>query len=226
MKKIDPKLLLIFIILAILLLAYHFGLSQYLTLDYLKENQAKLLASYNENSFLFITLYFFLYILVSALSIPGGATLLSIAGGAIFGFLTALVLVSFASTIGGTLAFLSARFLFRDFIQKKFEKKLNTVNKGFEKDGVFYLLSLRLVPAFPNFLINLLMGLTTIKVKTYYFTSQVGMLIGTAIYVNAGVQLSKITTVDEILSPSLIISLFLVGLLPLLGKFLYQLIKR
>ncbi len=128
------------------------------------------------------------------------------------------VIVSFASTIGATLAFLAARFLFRDSVENRFGDRLNAVNEGMKKDGAFYLFTLRLIPVFPFFMINLLMGLTAIKTRTFFWVSQLGMLAGTIVYVNAGTQLGKITSLSDILSPGLVFSFVLLGLFPLLAK--------
>lgn len=172
---------------------------------------------YFENKIQTLLLYFLIYVLTTALSVPG-ATILTLAGAGIFGFWTSLILISFASTIGATLAFLSSRFLFQDIVQEKFGKKLSKINQGMEREGAFYLFSMRLMPIFPFFMINLLMGLTSIKTPTYFFVSQAGMLAGTLIYVNAGVQLSEIESTKDILSPDIILSFTLLGIFPLLVK--------
>src|SRR6185436_11830167 len=138
--------------------------------------------------------------------------------GAIFGLLWGVVIVSFASSIGATLAFLASRFLLRDWVQGKFGDKLKAINEGVEKEGAFYLFALRLVPAFPFFVINLVMGLTPMRTRTFYWVSQLGMLAGTLVYVNAGTQLARITSVKGILSPGLLLSFVLLGIFPLLAK--------
>lgn len=219
MKKLLPKLIIIFIVLALFVLAKFFGLTNYLTLDYLKANQDRFQEFYAQNMFQTLAAYSGIYILSTALSLPG-ATILTLAGGALFGFWTGLIAVSFASTIGATLAFLVARFLLRDSIQNKFGEKLRTFNEGVEKDGAFYLFTLRLVPIFPFFLINLVMGLTPIKTLTYFVVSQLGMLLGTAVYVNAGRQISQIDSLQGILSPGLIASFALLGILPFIARFI------
>ncbi len=167
--------------------------------------------------------YALVYIVVTALSLPG-ATLLTLAGGAVFGLLWGTVIVSFASSIGASLAFLAARFLLRDSVQAKFGERLKAVNAGVEKEGGFYLLSLRLVPVFPFFMINLLMGLTKMRLLTFYGISQIGMLAGTIVYVNAGTQLGKINSLSGILSPALLGSFVLLGFFPLLAKKIITLI--
>lgn len=220
------KLIVCLLVLSLVISYFYFDLGQYLSLDALKENHLKLVAYVNAH-LLIATLFFCgSYIVTTALSLPGAA-ILTLAGGAIFGFLPGLVLVSFSSTIGATLAFLSARFLLRDFVQRKFSDKLESINHGIAKDGAFYLFTLRLIPAFPFFLINLAMGLTPIPVKTFFFVSQVGMLAGTAAYVNAGTQLSRIDSLSGILSLDLILSFTALGLLPFLAKWvIYKVGKR
>lgn len=172
---------------------------------------------YVENKAQTLALYFLIYVLTTALSVPS-ATILTLAGAGIFGFWTSLIVISFASTFGATLALLGSRFLFKDIVQEKFGEKLSRINQGMEKEGAFYLFSLRLIPIFPFFMINLLMGLTNIKIPTYFFVSQAGMLAGTIIYVNAGVQLSEIQSTKDILSLDIILSFALLGIFPLLVK--------
>ncbi|MEZ9059693.1 TVP38/TMEM64 family protein [Vibrio pelagius] len=213
------KKMILGIILAatIVILAVNFG--QYLTLENAKAQQA-LLNDYIESHFVAAAAtYFILYVMITAFSIPGAAVV-TLLGAALFGFWTSLLLVSFASTIGATLAFLSSRFLLRDWVQSKFGDKLSTINQGVEKDGAFYLFSLRLIPVFPFFLINLLMGLTPISVGRYYLTSQLGMLPGTAVYLNAGTQLADIESLSGIVSPSVLISFALLGVFPIAAKWI------
>lgn len=200
-------------------------LGQYLTLDQLKAQQAAIEGYYRANPLLVIALFFAAYVALTALSIPGAA-IMTLAAGAIFGVATGTLIVSFASTIGATLAFLAARYLFGDAVQSRFGERLKGVNEGIAKDGAFYLFSLRLVPAFPFFLVNLAMGLTPIKTWTYYWVSQLGMLLGTVVYVNAGTQLARINSLKDIASPGLLGSFVALGLLPWLGKWIMGLIKR
>lgn len=211
------RITLSFLILLAIVSFFVFDLDQYLNLTYLKANQMRFQEYYFENKIQTLLLYFLIYVLTTALSVPG-ATILTLAGAGIFGFWTSLILISFASTIGATLAFLSSRFLFQDIVQEKFGKKLSKINQGMEREGAFYLFSMRLMPIFPFFMINLLMGLTSIKTPTYFFVSQAGMLAGTLIYVNAGVQLSEIESTKDILSPDIILSFTLLGIFPLLVK--------
>lgn len=166
-----------------------------------------------------------LYILITALSLPG-ALIMSLGGGALFGLWLGFLLVSFASTVGATLAFLGARFLFKDAIQKGFGEKLTAINKGIKQDGAFYLFTLRLVPVFPFFIINLVMGLTPIRTAVFYPVSQIGMVPGTLVYVNAGTQLGKIESASGILSPGLLFSFALLGVFPLLAKKVIEVIKK
>jgi len=161
--------------------------------------------------------FFVLYVIVAALSIPGAAAM-TLIGGALFGLVEGTLLVSFASAIGATLAFVMARFVLRDLIQKRFGRKLKAINEGIEKDGAFYLFALRLVPAFPFFVINLVMGLTPMRLPRFYLISQVGMLPGTIVFVNAGTQLSQVDSLSGVLSPSLIGSFILLGLFPLIAR--------
>ncbi|EGQ9169527.1 TVP38/TMEM64 family protein [Vibrio cholerae] len=193
--------------------------SQYLTLDVAKAKQAEL-ANYIDAHLLQAALiYFVVYVLLTAFSIPG-ATVVTLLGAALFGFWLSLLLASFASTIGATLAFLSSRFLLRDWVQAKFADKLQTINQGIERDGAFYLLSLRLIPIFPFFLINLVMGLTPISTWRYYWVSQLGMLPGTAVYLNAGTQLAEISSLGEIVSLPVLASFVLLGVFPIMVKWL------
>ncbi|EGR2525326.1 TVP38/TMEM64 family protein [Vibrio cholerae] len=199
--------------------------SQYLTLDVAKAKQAEL-ANYIDAHLLQAALtYFVVYVLLTAFSIPG-ATVVTLLGAALFGFWLSLLLASFASTIGATLAFLSSRFLLRDWVQAKFADKLQTINQGIERDGAFYLLSLRLIPIFPFFLINLVMGLTPISTWRYYWVSQLGMLPGTAVYLNAGTQLAEISSLGEIVSLPVLASFVLLGVFPIVVKWLMDKVQQ
>lgn len=212
-------------VLALIAAFFIFDLGQYLSLDYLKQKHQTILDFYAANRVLTIVGFFLGYVAATALSLPG-AVILTLAAGAIFGLFTGLIIVSFASTIGATLAFLISRFLFRDTVQKKFGGHLETINNGVEKEGAFYLFTLRLIPAVPFFAVNLLMGLTPIKTVVYALVSQLGMLPGTAVFVNAGNQLSKINSLGDILSPSLIAAFVLLGIFPIIAKKLLDLYKK
>ena len=211
------RIIILSVVVVMIISFFAFDLGQYLTLDYLKSQQQAFNDYYRHNRFSTLLIYFVVYILVTALSLPGAAVM-TLAGGALFGLWTAVVVVSFASSIGATLAFLVSRFLLRDWVQGKFGDKLQAINEGIEKEGAFYLFSLRLVPLFPFFAINLLMGLTPIKTSLYYIVSQVGMLAGTFVYVNAGTQIAQLESAAGILSPGLLFSFALLGIFPLVAK--------
>ncbi|TKB28382.1 TVP38/TMEM64 family protein [Desulfopila sp. IMCC35006] len=202
----------------------YFDLGQYFTLDYLKSSQEEFQALYLENRFLVIAVYMGIYIAVTALSLPG-AVVLTLAGGALFGLVVGTLVVSFASTIGATLACLVSRFLLREWVQNRFGDKLATINNGVEKEGAFYLFSLRLVPIFPFFVINLLMGLTRMRMFTYFWVSQVGMFAGTIVFVNAGKELAKIDSLSGIVSPGVLTSFVILGLFPITVKKLLSFYK-
>ena len=214
----NVRKLILLAVFAILIASYFFfDLGQYLSLEYIKNQQASFDALYQENPALILGGFFIMYVVVTALSLPGAA-IMTLAAGALFGFWVALLLVSFASSMGATLAFLASRFLFHDTVQQRFGDRLKKLNEGVRKDGAFYLFTLRLVPAFPFFVINLVMGLTPIKVRTFYFVSQVGMLAGTAVYVLAGTQLGQIESASGLLSPELIGAFVLLGIFPWIAK--------
>ena len=202
----------------------HFDLGQYLSLQSLKNQQAAIEAFRASNPLLSVAGYFVVYVIVTALSFPGAA-LLTLAGGAIFGLLWGTVIVSFASTIGATLAFLMSRFLLRDWVSKRFGQRLAAIDEGVRREGGFYLFTLRLVPAFPFFLVNLLLGLTVMKTWTYFWVSQLGMLAGTVVYVNAGTQLAKLESLSGILSPALLGSFVLLGIFPLVARKLVEIVR-
>ena len=212
--------ILVLLVLAVAVAAYFtFDLGQYLNLAFLKSSQRSFQAYYTAHPLQTVALYFVLYVLVTALSIPG-ATVVTLLGGALFGLWLGLVLVSFASAIGATCAFLASRYLLHDWVREHFRKQFDAIDEGFERDGAFYLLSLRLLPAFPFFVVNLLMCLTKMRTSTYYWVSQLGMLAGTVVYVNAGTHLAQINSVRDILSPALIGSFMLLGLFPFAVRLL------
>lgn len=201
------------------------GYQHLLTLDNVQQQQSSLDNYIADNGLLSSSIYFVIYVIATAISIPG-ALILTLLGGALFGFWWGLILVSFASTLGATLSFIFSRYLLRDWVQSKFSSNLKAINDGFKKDGDLYLLTLRLIPIFPFFVINLLMGLTKMPIKRYYLFSQLGMLPGTILYVNAGTQLSEIQSLQGILSPTVIGSLLLLGLFPLMTKFIVTKIQQ
>ncbi|MBH0007652.1 FAD-dependent oxidoreductase [Psychrobacter sp. SWN149] len=218
----------IFLILLILILAasfFYFDLNQLLTLDGLKGSMAQFNDYKAQSPLLIIGGFFLLYVVVTALSLPGAA-ILTLAAGALFGLVQGLLVASFASSIGATLAFLTSRYLLRDTIKQRFPERLAAIDAGVEKEGGFYLFTLRLVPIFPFFLINLLMGVTAIKSWTYYWVSQIGMLAGTFVFVNAGTQLAQIDSLSGILSFNLIVSFALLGFFPLIAKGVLNMFKK
>ncbi|MGQ9667052.1 MAG: FAD-dependent oxidoreductase [Anaerolineae bacterium] len=211
------RLSLLGVLAALVAVFFALDLGRFLSLEALKASQAQFAAWYDARPGLVLSAYFILYVTVTALSLPGAAVM-TLAGGALFGLGTGTLLVSFASSLGATLAFLASRFLLRDWVQGRFGERLAAIDAGMKKEGAFYLFTLRLVPIFPFFVINLLMGLTSMKTWTYYWVSQVGMLAGTLVYVNAGTQLARIDSLSGILSPGLIGSFALLGVFPLLAK--------
>ena len=224
MSSRNAKLILIATIVVLIVAFFVFDLQRFLTLEYLKDRQQDFADFYAANRLLTIAIYFILYVVVTALSLPGAAVM-TLAGGGLLGFWTAMVTVSFASTLGATLAFLASRFLLRDWVQGKFGDKLKAINEGVEREGSFYLFTLRLVPLFPFFVINLVMGLTPMRAGAYYLVSQIGMLPGTAVYVNAGTQLGQIESAAGILSPGILISFVLLGIFPLIAKRIIDIVK-
>jgi len=217
MKKNFNKIIIIALIIIAIAAFKVLNLGDYLSLSYIKESQQKFEALYAEQTIVVIGAYMLIYILVTSLSLPG-AVVMTLAGGALFGLVRGTVIVSFASTIGATLACFVSRFILRDWVQGKFGDKMKTVNDGIEREGPFYLFTLRLIPIFPFWMINLVLGLTKMPLRTFYWVSQAGMLPGTIVYVNAGKELAKIDSLSGILSPGLIISFVLLGLLPLVTK--------
>lgn len=218
------KLILVVVIVAVIGAYFAFDLGQFLSLEYIKAEQTELQKLVGAQPFYAGASFFLIYIAVTALSLPGAA-IMTLVAGAMFGLGWGLLLVSFASTIGATLAMLVSRFILRDQVQTRLGDRMEKINRGIEKDGAFYLFTLRLVPAFPFFAINLLMGLTSIPIVTYFFVSQVGMLAGTAVFVNAGTQLAQIDSLAGILSPSLIASFVLLGVFPLIAKKLIDVVQ-
>ncbi|HEX8513323.1 MAG TPA: FAD-dependent oxidoreductase [Allosphingosinicella sp.] len=219
------KLLFLLLIVAAIGAFFLFDLGAYLTLANLKSQQSELAAFVEANPVAAVAGFFLLYVAVTALSLPGAA-ILTLAAGAIFGLVEGTLIASFASTIGASLAFLSSRYLLRDWVKARFGGRIDSIDRGIERDGAFYLLTLRLIPAFPFFLINLAMGLTAMRLITFALVSQAGMLLGTVVYVNAGTQLAGIESTSDILSPTLIGSFVLLGLFPLIAKALVGWWKR
>ncbi|MBW1642648.1 MAG: FAD-dependent oxidoreductase, partial [Deltaproteobacteria bacterium] len=224
MKKQLPRIFIIAVIALLVYLFFALNLNELFTLDYLKSRKEVFENFYTDNQLLTIAVYMGMYILVTALSLPGAAVM-SLAGGALFGLLIGTITISFASSIGATFAFLFSRFLLKDYIQNKFGDRLKAINEGIKKDGALYLFTLRLVPIFPFFVINLVMGLTPISAIRFYLVSQIGMLAGTIVYVNAGTQLAKIESLKNIMSPGLLLSFILLGIFPLIAKNFVEIIQ-
>jgi len=218
-KRHPWRWLLLAVLVALVAWALLSGVTDMLTLENLKARQAGLASWVAANPWLAGGTFFLVYVAVAAASIPGAAVL-TVAAGALFGFGPGLLLVSFASSIGASLAFLVARFVLRDSLQARYGERLKKIDAGIARDGAFYLFTLRLVPVFPFFLVNLLAGLTGLKLRTFYWVSQLGMLAGTAVYVYAGTQLARIQSLGDVLSPGLIGAFVLLGLLPLLMRWL------
>ena len=224
-RRLARWLVLLLALLGLWLAYWYWDLGQWLTLEQLKASRDALISLYADQPVKTALTFFGVYVLAAALSFPG-ASILTLAAGAMFGWAMGLLLVSFASSLGALLAFWASRYLLRDVIEKRFGKLLQPINEGLAKDGTFYLLTLRLVPLFPFWLINLLMGLTTLGARRFYIVSQIGMLVGTAVYVNAGTQLAAIDTAADVLSPGLIASLVLLGVFPLMAKVMVGALQR
>lgn len=219
MKKI------IFAVVILALIAFFWKYAgDFLTFEQIKENQGKFQKLYEDSTALVLLAYFFGYILVTGLSLPGAAVL-TLAAGALFGLVAGTILVSFASSLGATAAFLVARYLVGETLQKKYGDKLAKINEGVRKEGAFYLFALRLIPAFPFFLINILMALTPMRTVTFYLVSQAGMLAGTIVYVNAGTQIAKIDSISGLFSPVLIGSFVVLGIMPIIAKKVIGMIR-
>lgn len=224
MKKNALKFFAILIFVLIFLLGYYFNLNEIFSLEFIKKEYLNLKSIINQNYILYYILFFVIYVIITAFSLPI-ALIKTLLGGALFGFWPGLILVSFASSLGSTFCFLFSRYVFSDFVNQKFSKYIAIINKGIEKEGWMYLLFLRLSPIFPFFIINLVFGLTKMKTIQFYTVSQIGMFVGTAIFVNAGVQLGKLNSLEDILSIQIILSLTLIGIFPLITKKLYNYYK-
>ena len=214
------------LLLASILIGAHLaGLTENLTLENIRAQHDALVTHVQNNPWQTATIYFFSYIIITAFSLPGAA-IMTLAGGALLGFWFAFFLVSFASSIGATLAFLISRYMVGDWIQTKYHKQLKTFNAGFKKEGLFYLFAMRLTPIFPFFLINILMGLTPIKARDFYLISQAGMFLGTIAFVFAGTELGKVSSVSDVLSAPLIIAFTILGFIPLITKKIMAIIRK
>lgn len=213
------KKLLVFVLMGVVAigLLWQFDPSQYLTFDALSRNKTALNAWVEQGPLRAAFIFFAVYVISTALSVPG-AVILTLAAGALFGVVWGTVIVSFASSLGATLAFLASRYVARDWVQRRFAVQLTAINQGIADEGAFYLFSMRLVPYIPFFAINLAMGLSTISTRTFYWVSQVGMLAGTVVYVNAGTQLGQLQSGADILSWRLAAAFILLGLFPWVAK--------
>lgn len=211
------KLALLALLMVLVALFFVLDLGEYTSLAYLNEVHEDAVAFVGEHPLGSSASYFLAYVLVTGLSLPGAAVM-TLAGGAVFGLAWGLALVSFASSIGATIAMLISRTLLRDWVQHRFGPQLAVINAGLEKDGGFYLFGLRMVPLFPFFVINLVMGVTRLGAWPFYWVSQVGMLAGTVVFVFAGTQLAEVESVADVLSPGLVIALSLLGLFPIIAR--------
>jgi len=219
------KIALVLVIISIVLVFFIFDIKQYLTLDNLKQNHEFLKEYVAENRVQSMIIYLFSYIIFTAINLPG-AVFFTLAGGALFGLAMGTLLVSIAASIGSTFAFLITRYLIRDRLEKMVGNKMEEINRGIEREGAYYLFTIRLIPLFPFFLINIAMAMTSIKAWTFLWVSYFGMLAGTAVYVNAGTQLASLESVSDILSLRIILSFTLLGIFPLLAKRLLDYLSR
>lgn len=220
----NTKIIIALVVVALIGAFFAFDLQQYVNLETLKDQKETLNHLYDDHPALIAAGYFLIYVIFTALALPAAA-ILTLAAGAIFGFWWGLLLVSFASSIGATGAFILTRYLFHDAIEQRFGDRLAAVNRGIEKEGAFYVFGLRLVPLFPFFVINSVLALTKIKTFTFYWASQLGMLAGTAVFVNAGTQIAEIENTSDILSAKLLLSFVLLGLFPIIAKRLLSFLR-
>src|SRR6056300_1308721 len=225
MKRNTGKIFFGLVFFAIITISYFADLSDIISFEIIKNTYQDIKLLVAKNYYFYFIVFFILYVVVTAFALPI-SLLKTLLAGALFGFWPGLILVSFASSIGSTFCFLFSRFTLRAYVQKRFNNYLEKINKGIEEDGWLYLLFLRLSPVFPFFIINLVFGLTKMKTFQFYLVSQVGMLIGTAIFVNAGAQIGSINSIEEILTAKIIISLTLIGIFPLMIKYLYKKFKN
>ena len=219
------KIGLVAAVVALIAAFFFFDLGRFLTLDAVKAAQQDFADYYAQNTVTVLAGYFVAYVLIAALSLPG-AVPMTLIGGAVFGFWTGLVVISFASTLGATLACMVSRYLLGGWVQNRFGDRLGALNQGLEREGAFYLFTMRLIPIFPFFLINLAMGLTKMPLFTFYWVSQLGMLPGTAVFVNAGTQLATIESAGDILSLRIILSFALLGIFPIAAKKIMGLVRK
>ena len=225
MKRNTGKIFFGLVFFAIITISYFADLSDIISFEIIKNTYQDIKLLVTKNYYFYFIIFFIIYVVVTAFALPI-SLLKTLLAGALFGFWPGLILVSFASSIGSTFCFLFSRFALRAYVQKRFNSYLEKINKGIEEDGWLYLLFLRLSPVFPFFIINLVFGLTKMKTFQFYLVSQVGMFIGTAIFVNAGAQIGSLNSIEEILTAKIIISLTLIGIFPLMIKYLYKKFKN
>ena len=225
MNKKFLKILISLIFIISFLSVFLFDLSQFLSLENIKKSQINLQNLINENFYFYYVVFFIIYIIITAFALPFAA-IKTILAGVMFGLIPGVLLTSFASSIGSTLCFLMSRFVLRNYVENKYQKYVEKVNFGISKDGVFTYFFYGLSPIFPFFIVNLIFGLTRMKATTFYIISQIGMLVGTVVFVNAGVQLAKINSINDILSFNIIISFMLIGLVPFIIKKIIEKIKK
>jgi uncharacterized membrane protein YdjX (TVP38/TMEM64 family) len=219
------KLLVALLIVALISAVFVLGLHQYLSLDFLRAQQQSMQIFVEQNLTGAAVAFFFLYVTVAALNIPGAA-IMTLAAGAVFGVVVGVIVVSFASAVGATLAFLLSRYLLRDYVERKFSWATEKINRGVEREGGYYLFTLRLVPVFPFFVINMVMALTRLQTQTFYWVSQIGMFPATVVYVNAGTQLGRIEDAADILSPAVLGSFALLGVFPIVAKKILEFVTN
>jgi len=227
MKVGEKQIFSLFIIISFLVVGFlYFGIDlyKYATLEYIKLSKNIFISFYEKNPNLFLFIYFIVYVILTSFSLPG-ATILTLAGGAFFGIWLGTLVVSFASSFGATFSMLMSRYLIKDWVQNRFTKEMHNINLHISKDGIYYLFSLRLLPLIPFFIVNLIMGLTSIRIITFYLVSQLGMLPATLLYINAGSQLNNINSVSDIYSPIFLFSFLILGVFPLIAKKLLSIIQ-
>ena len=225
MSQKTLKISLLLFLISLIILFFIFEMNEYSSLQNIKRQYQNLLYYYDKNNLLIHIIFIFIYIITTSLSLPF-ALALTLIGGALFGFWYGLILVSFGSTIGATIAFLIARFIGYEYVRKNYKNQLSKFYNGFKKEGAFYLFALRMVPLFPFFMINTFTALMPIKTWTFYWVSQVGMLPGTILYVFAGTQLSEIKSLSDIMSPTLIVTFIFIGFFPILVKEVFKYLKN
>ena len=214
----NNKIILLVLIGAGVASFYFFDMQQYLSFESLKANRERLNVVYHENPIIFMSGFIGIYFLIVALSLPG-ATVLTLTAGAIFGSVLGTFLVNAGATLGATVAFLSARFIFRDWVENKFNDKLVFINNGISDNPISYLLFLRLVPLFPFFLVNLVLGVTQVRISIYFLSTMIGIMPGAFVYANAGSNLARINTISDIASPEIFGAFILLGIFALIPAF-------